>query len=165
MSQPVNHTVVSQLLDENVRGLVVYARQWDAANAEDIVQEAFLRLLSETRLPDSPKAWLFRVVRNLAIDHARRGKKMMRQADIGSWFEPMTGPAAENGVAENDVVEFDLTGALEQLPPNIREIIISKVWGNLNFREIATLTGRPISSVHHDYQQGIKQLRKLFGEE
>jgi len=157
-----NHAIVSQLLDVHVRGLVLYARQWDAANAEDIVQEAFLRLLTETPMPDSPKAWLYRVVRNLAIDHARRTKKMSHHADIGSWFEPV---AADDTAMENTTLELDLTNALEQLPPDIREIIISKVWGNLNFREIAALTGRPISSVHHDYQQGIKLLRKLLGEE
>ena len=72
MSQSGNHAIVSRLLDENVRGLVLYARQWDPANAEDLVQEAFLRLLTESPLPDSPKAWLYRVVRNLAIDHVRR---------------------------------------------------------------------------------------------
>jgi len=149
-------------MDENVRGLVLYARQWDAANAEDIVQEAFLRLLTESPLPDSPKAWLYRVVRNLAIDQIRRAKKMSQHADIGSWFEPLA-VATDDTALENGTSELDLTNALEQLPPDIREIILSKVWGNLNFREIAALTGRPISSVHYDYQQGIKLLRKLLG--
>ena len=163
MSQSGNHAIVSRLMDENVRGLVLYARQWDAANAEDIVQEAFLRLLTESPLPDSPKAWLYRVVRNLAIDQARRMKKMSHHTDIGSWFEPLAA-APDDTAMDNGTSELDLTHALEQLPPDMREIIISKVWGNLNFREIAALTGRPISSVHHDYQQGIKLLRKLLGE-
>ena len=151
MSQTGNHAIVSRLLDENVRGLVLYARQWDAAHAEDLVQEAFLRLLTESPLPDSPRAWLFRVVRNLAIDHVRREQYRRQQVSIGSWFEP-----------DPQSAEHDLTEALEQLPPDIREIIISKVWGNLNLREIAELTNRPISSVHYDYQQGIKQLRAFF---
>ena len=155
MSQPGNHAIVSRLLDENVRGLVLYARQWDAANAEDLVQEAFLRLLTESPLPDSPRAWLFRVVRNLAIDHFRREQYRRKQVSIGSWFEPDT-------QVQEQEQQHDLTEALEQLPTDIREIIISKVWGNLNFREIAELTNRPISSVHYDYQQGIKQLRAFF---
>ena len=162
MSQSGNHAIVSRLMDENVRGLVLYARQWDAANAEDLVQEAFLRLLTESPLPDSPKAWLYRVVRNLAIDHARRAKKMPQHTDIGSWFEPLA-VAADDTTMEKVTSELDLTHALEQLPQAIREIIISKVWGNLNFREIAELTGRPISSVHYDYQRGIKMLRKELG--
>jgi RNA polymerase sigma-70 factor (ECF subfamily) len=162
MTQSEHHAAVNRLLDENVRGLVLYARQWDAANAEDLVQEAFLRLLTETPFPDSPKAWLFRVVRNLAIDQARREKLFSRDTDIGSWFEPMV-PTDGQVAADLRAAEYDLTEALAQLPPGIREIIISKVWGNLNFREIAELTGRPISSVHSDYWLGIKQLRTLIG--
>ena len=156
MSQSGNHAIVSRLLDESVRGLVLYARQWDAANAEDLVQEAFLRLLTESPLPDSPRAWLYRVVRNLAIDQVRRENTRLRHESIGSWFEP--------SATDSHAAEHDLTEALEQLPPVIREIIISKIWGNLNFREIAELTDRPISSVHYDYQQGIQQLRTLLEE-
>ncbi|MDR2344550.1 MAG: hypothetical protein LBE18_00635, partial [Planctomycetaceae bacterium] len=70
MSHNENHAVIIQLLDENVRALTLFARQWDSVslgtNAEDIVQEAFLRLLKESTFPKSPKAWLFRVVRNLS---------------------------------------------------------------------------------------------------
>jgi len=152
MPQSGKHAAVTELLDENVPALVLYARQWDAANAEDLVQEAFTRLLAEASLPDFPRAWLFRVVRNLAIDRSRREKKMTQKEIVGSWFEPST----------NETSADDLTEALEQLPGDIREIIISKIWGNLNFREIAELTDRPISSVHYDYQQGIKQLRAFF---
>ena len=152
MPQFGNHAAVTSLLEKNAPALVLYARQWDAAHAEDLVQEAFMRLLTETPFPESPRAWLFRVVRNLAIDRSRREKKMTQREIIGSWFEPST----------NETSADDLTEALEQLPGDIREIIISKIWGNLNFREIAELTDRPISSVHYDYQQGIKQLRAFF---
>ena len=155
-----NHAAVIRILDENVRVLVLYARQWDAANAEDLVQEAFIRLLTENPFPASPRAWLFRVVRNLAIDRARREKKMSQKELIGSWFEPST-----NGTNFKNHTADDLTEALEQLPPDVREIIISKIWGKLNFREIAELTDRPISSVHYDYQKGIQQLRTFFGDD
>ena len=161
MPQPEIHAVVIELLDENVRALVLYARQWDAANAEDFVQEAFMRLLTEKPFPVSPRAWLFRVVRNLAIDRSRREKRKSQQEIIGSWFEPTTnGTNFKN--SEGNVPGVDLTESLGRLAPDVREIIISKVWGNLNFREIAELTGRPISSVHYDYQKGIKQLRTFF---
>ncbi len=164
MSQAGNHAAVIQLLDESVRALVLYARQWDANHAEDVVQEAFLRLLTETPFPESPRAWLFRVVRNRSIDLARREQKMSRREIVGSWFEPSTnGTGPSHDPAHNP--GRDLTEALDRLPPDVREIIISKVWGNLNFREIAELTGRSTSSVHHDYWRGIRQLRTFFGED
>ncbi|GHT43033.1 hypothetical protein FACS189443_6630 [Planctomycetales bacterium] len=58
--------------DEMSRGLILYARQWVGTAAEDVVQEAFLKLLTESPPPDSPKSWLYRVVRNHAIDLKRR---------------------------------------------------------------------------------------------
>jgi RNA polymerase sigma-70 factor (ECF subfamily) len=154
MAHNENHAAVIRLLDENIRALTLFARQWDTinrgTNAEDIVQEAFLRLLQESTFPKSPKAWLYRVVRNLSIDLSRR-KKEIPQDDLNNhWFDP----------CQNNDLSGDLTEALQQLPQEIREIIVAKIWGNFKFREIAELTDRPISSVSHDYQQGIAQLRK-----
>jgi len=83
-------------------------------------------------------------------------QKFAPSTGIGSWFEPST---------KNPADLEDLTEALQQLPLEIREIIVSKIWGNLTFREISELTGRPISSVHHDYQTGITQLRDILTDE
>ncbi|MDR0610728.1 MAG: RNA polymerase sigma factor [Planctomycetaceae bacterium] len=155
MSHNENHDAVLQLLDENVRALTLFARQWDTVslgtNAEDIVQEAFLRLLQESTFPKSPKAWLFRVVRNLSIDLSRRKKEIPTNDLTNYWFEHRPN--------NNDLAK-DLTEGLQLLPQEVREIIVAKIWGNLKFHEIAELTNRPISSVHHHYQQGIAQLKK-----
>ncbi|MDR1493605.1 MAG: RNA polymerase sigma factor [Planctomycetaceae bacterium] len=160
MAYNENHAAVIQLLNENVRALTLFARQWETmsvgTNAEDVVQEAFLRLLQEPTFPKSPKAWLYRVVRNLSIDISRRKKEIPQDNLNTRWFEPCQ---------NDDNLTDDLTEALQQLPQEVREIIVAKIWGNLKFREIAELTDRPISSVHHDYQQGIVQLRKRFENE
>jgi len=157
----MNSMTFTQILDENLHGLVLYARQWtDAKNqwhsAEDVVQEAFMRLLREIPPPQSPKAWLYRVVRNLAIDHLRKTGRTTSLANLDlDWFE-----------TPEDSLEMDsleITESLRKLSDDVREIVVSKIWGNLTFREIAELTGRPISSVHYDYQQGIAQLRELLG--
>jgi RNA polymerase sigma-70 factor (ECF subfamily) len=120
-------------------------------NAEDIVQEAFLRLLKESTFPKSPKAWLFRVVRNLSIDLARRKKEIPENDLTNYWFDQQP---------NNNNLAKDLTEGLQLLPQEVREIIVAKIWGNLKFHEIADITNRPISSVHHDYQRGISLLRK-----
>ncbi|MDR2172158.1 MAG: RNA polymerase sigma factor [Planctomycetaceae bacterium] len=149
---------IIQLLDDNIRALTLYARQWDmvssGTDAEDIVQEAFLRLLQESPLPPSPRAWLFRVVRNLSIDLSRRKKEITQSNTTENWFDQRQNN--NNNLTEN------LTETLQQLPQHLREIIVAKIWGNLKFREIAKLTNRPISSIHHDYQQAISILQKLL---
>jgi len=151
MEPPPNRHPIESLLDETMRGLVLYARNWNATDAEDIVQEAFLRLTAESPFPESPKAWLYRVVRNLAIDQLRRER---REKSLGDWFEP-----SQNGEPFDTE---EVTTALEKLPSDIREIVISKIWGNLTFREIAELTGKPISTVHASYHDGIARLREIL---
>ena len=52
--------------------LVLYARQWlDRGRAEDVVQEAFVRLMAQRTDPNNVRAWLHATVRNAAIDEAR----------------------------------------------------------------------------------------------
>src|SRR6476659_3022459 len=58
-------------------------RMRDADRAEDIVQEAFLRLATESRAgrdPDNPRGWLYRVVLNLIISDARHAAIARREA-------------------------------------------------------------------------------------
>ena len=67
----------SDIYQRHHRELVGYARRLVVrdAVAEELVQEAAVRLLQNDRLPDDDdqiRAWLFRVVSNLAIDHLRR---------------------------------------------------------------------------------------------
>ena len=63
--------------------LMLYARQWNPdQQAEDIVQDAFIKLLKQRRRPDNVRAWLFRVVRNASISIVRRleqGRRAGRQ--------------------------------------------------------------------------------------
>lgn len=153
-----HYEAVEQLLREYEDGLILYARQAAGMAAEDIVQDAFLKLLLSRCLPETPKAWLYRVVRNALIDR-KRHERFCRTAPIGNWFESLPNTEIH--------VDFDgemLTLALESLDPPVREIIVSKIWGELTFKEIAELTDRPISSVHHDYKQGIDRLRAFLGE-
>lgn len=152
---------VRRLANEYARGLILYARQWFDSAAEDVVQEAFLKLLTETVLPESPKAWLYRVVRNGALDRQRR-ERFRRSSPMDNWFESLP----EKSSSEEPTFDGEaLTRALESLMPEWREIVVSKIWGDLNFREIAELTGRPISSVHLDYQRALDRLRTLLQEE
>ena len=54
------------LVDRYAAALELYARQWCHA-PEDVVQEAFLKLVAQRPPPDQPAAWLFKVVRNGAV--------------------------------------------------------------------------------------------------
>ena len=82
--------LLGNLLDQHATALELFARQWCDV-PEDVVQDAFLKLAAQ-RVPDNPAAWLFRVVRNGAIDAgqvARRRKRYETAAAswAASWFE------------------------------------------------------------------------------
>ena len=51
---------------------------------------------------------------------------------------------------------------VQQLPKNIREVIVMHLWGELTFQQIADITGGSRSSVHRLYQQGLRELRCRF---
>src|SRR5215212_5068916 len=80
-------------------GLVLFARQWlDGAEAEDVVQEVFVRLLALGDEPANVKAWLYLATRRAAIAAARSGRRRQRRERAAAerhreaaWFQP--GPA------------------------------------------------------------------------
>ena len=51
---------VTSLIDTHASPLILYARQWCDA-PEDVVQDAFVKLVSQSRPPTDPVAWLYRV--------------------------------------------------------------------------------------------------------
>ena len=75
--------LLGQLVDDHAAALVLYARQWCAA-PEDIVQQAFLKLVTQRPPPAKPVPWLFRVVRNEAISAMRAAKRRQRHESLAA---------------------------------------------------------------------------------
>jgi RNA polymerase sigma-70 factor (ECF subfamily) len=149
---------LGRLLDEHGAALVLFAQQW-CASPEDVVQEAFLKLVREPVLPANVVGWLYRVVRNGAISAARSAsRRVRRQAEVAArrprWFE---------ATAEQGIDAEEAASALEQLPPEQRETLVARVWGGLSFQEIAELTGTSVSTAHRRYQAGLRTLRERLG--
>ncbi len=146
---------VTRLWDEHRYALVLYARQWCDA-PEDVVQEAFLLLVRQPAAPENPVGWLYKVVRNRAINAARsRGRRSRREAaaaDHGEpWFHSAEGDRLDAAAA---------TDALKHLPPQQREVIVARLWGGLAFEEIARLSEESLSKVYRSYQRGLAALRE-----
>jgi RNA polymerase sigma factor (sigma-70 family) len=136
---------------------VLYARQWCDA-PEDIVQEAFIKLVRQSRLPEDTVAWLYRVVRNGALDEAKMARRRLRRESAIArpvlWFvEPeVDGLDAETAVA-----------ALERLEPDQREVIVARHWGGLSFEQIARVVGCSASTAFRRYTAGVENLRNQLG--
>jgi RNA polymerase sigma factor (sigma-70 family) len=150
---------LGSLIDRHADALILFARQWCDA-PEDVVQEAFVRLASRPREPENPPAWLFRVVRNAAINAstaARRRTKHEANAALGTpaWFEASV---------DADAIDPETAEAeLRALPIDQREAIVAHLWGGLTFEQIGAMTGRSSSAAHRLYQSGLKALRERLG--
>ena len=149
-------TQLGRLIDAHAAALVLYARQWCAA-PEDVVQDAFLKLVAQAKTPEPAVAWLFRVVRNRAISVARserRRRQREASAAAAPWFA--LDPDARLEAAE-------LHESLAALPLEEREVIISRVWGGLTFEQIGQLAGCSTSMAYRRYAAGLATLRERMG--
>ena len=154
----VGPELLTRLLDEHGGPLVLYAQQWCHA-PEDVVQEAFLRLMREKPIPENVVGWLYRVVRNGAISASRAAARRRRHEAAAAghdepWFKPSDSERLDAATA---------TRALKQLPIEQRETIVARLWGGLSFDEIAKLTEVSTSTAHRHYQAGLAALRERLG--
>jgi RNA polymerase sigma-70 factor (TIGR02957 family) len=132
---------------------IAYRMTSSIGDAEDIVQEAFLRLtraLRDGEVINSPKAYLATITTRLAISHLRSAR-VRREAYVGAWLpEPIVegglAPAAAPDPAERAEMSDSLSMAflvlLESLSPNERAVfLLHEVFGH-NYAEIAEITGK-----------------------
>lgn len=120
---------------------------WGAADeAEDIVQEAFVRAytaLPRFRAGEEFRPWLLTIVRNLTHNSRRaRGRRAAREAAAASWPPAETADVADQAV---DAVRRDrLLGAVRRLPTDLREVVVCRYLLELSETETAaTLELRP----------------------
>lgn len=135
---------------------MLYARQWCSA-PEDVVQTAFLKLARQTVPPENLVPWLYRVVRNGAIDAGRADRRRQKHEARAAgravaWFEPSEDPSGLDARAAS--------AALADLPDEIREILVAHLWGGLTFEQIAAMVGGSASTAYRRYAAGLDLLRE-----
>ena len=157
MNRQLTPDLLGRLLDEHGGALVLFATQW-TDSPDDCVQEAFIQLTRQARLPENVAAWLFQVVRNRAISLARSASRRRRHETLAASFLP----ACSGEPAENDppVTAEQLAEALQSLDDSQREVIVAHIWGGLGFEEIAAVVGAATSTAHRRYEAGLRILRE-----
>lgn len=153
-------TILGQLVDAHAAALELYARQWCAAPngalPEDVVQDAFLKLVKQPVPPRNVVPWLFRVVRNGAIS-------AMRAATARHKHEARAAARHASSLFTNDATTLDgadATRVLKSLPNEEREVITLHLWGGLTFAEVAEVIGSSSSTVHRWYIAGLEHMRE-----
>ncbi len=142
--------------------LLLCARQWTRtlADAEDVVQEAFVRYWRHQRhLPGDPQALLITSIRRAAIDHARRESRRSARED-----------KADGGLEERESVFIaqpseeaerrrEIEAALQKLSDLQREVLVLKIWNELTFEQIAAILDIPANTAASRYRYALGALR------
>ena len=135
--------------------------------AEDCVQEAFVRLATQDPEPRDPAGWLVTSVRNAAIDAIRSQQRRIRReqavaADSPQWLEPIGAGSSASSMSPDQVTTDELQQALRQLDDVTRDIVVSHLWNEMTFRQIAEVFELSPATAHRKYEAGIAQLRKIM---
>src|SRR5437016_6251764 len=145
--------VLGGLYRQHAPALRLYARQW-ADGGEDIVQDAFVKLARQDPPPGRVLPWLYRVVRNGALAACRAaGRRRRREGRVSA-------PEAWFAATDDQLDAQEVARLLSELPLELREAIVARVWGGLTFEEAAALAGCSLPTAHRRYQAGLTALRE-----
>ena len=150
---------------------------WERADAEDVLQTAYLRVLSGRARFEGRSAfrtWLFGVIRHVAREHHRRLRVHRERAD--RLAAGAGASAVESGAAEvpEDAVERAqeewmqrrlLLEALDALAPRQREVLHLVFYHDLTVDEAAHVMGVSVGSARVHYDRGKKKLRALLAQD
>lgn len=141
----------------------------DRASGEDVVQEAWLRFdaAADGRFLDHPLSYLYRVVRNLALDGRRRTQREAmvvtgHDLDEAAEISPDEQPTQETVALYKD--EFDLVmAAIAELPERTRTALEMHRFGGAKLKEIAAVLGISVPLAHVLVADGVRHCKKRLG--
>lgn len=145
---------VRALYDRHGAVLLAYACSFvaDGAIAEDVVHQVFVKLLQgKTAVPDAPLGYLYRAVRNAALNMRRNGRREAPLDVENAWF------AHRGGDRE---AAMALQTALLELPEEQREVVMMRVWSGMTLEEIAAAAGVSQNTVASRYRYALGKLRE-----
>jgi RNA polymerase sigma-70 factor (ECF subfamily) len=151
-------------LDRDGPALVLLARQRVAshADAEDVVQEAFVRFWRSRHRAADPTAYLYTCVQNCALNW-QRGRERRSRREQGA-----ARPEAEAWLAgppEQDERRATIEAVLRHLPEAQREVLVMKIWGGLSFPQIAEALRISANTAASRYRYALAGLRERLAEE
>lgn len=119
--------------------------------AEDVTHDVFVKLFAAPPAPavNNPRAWIFQMARNRAID-------VLRRAQTADGEDAAL--AAEDALGER-LLRLDVEAAIAALSRREREVLTLRLNADLPFHEIAHITGASLSSVYRTYRKALKTVQ------
>jgi RNA polymerase sigma factor (sigma-70 family) len=145
--------------------LLAYARRilGDFSLAEDIVQEAFMKLHAQFQKVLAPQPWLYRTVHNLAIDYQRRASRIVLVCQAGEDEScPVQEAKDSQPLPDEQIARWEGIGlvrlVLETLDERSRELIRLRFNEDLSYKEISARTGLTVGHVGYLLHHALKAM-------
>lgn len=137
----------------------------EADMAQDVVQEAFLRLHAQFGQVTQPRNWLYRTVHNLALNHRRKRQRVVPLLPAPASASEATGaadPADPQPLPDEQIARWEGIGlvrlSLENLDERSRELLRLKFSDGLSYKEISARTGLTVGHVGYLLHHALKAL-------
>jgi RNA polymerase sigma factor (sigma-70 family) len=138
----------------------------EADTAEDVVQEAFMRLHTHFAEVREPRSWLYRTVHNLALNHQRKASKIVpldaggnREGDVA---DPANDPPDPQPLPDEQIARREGIGlvrlGLQSLDARARQLVELKFQEDLSYKEISARTGLSVGNVGYILHHALKSL-------
>jgi len=150
----------------------------DPATAEDVVQDTFTRIIQKAgtfRSESKFSTWLYRIARNLCIDHARRMRhRRHRSLDVpGDRGDAEGSPLSEriahprpgtDAEAEAPALRDRIAEAVQNLPEEQREVFLMRQVQHLPYAEIGAITGSSENTAKSRMRYALLRLQELLAD-
>jgi RNA polymerase sigma-70 factor (ECF subfamily) len=152
--QKLSADEIKQLYNRHGAALLLYARGFvpDASAAEDLVHGVFLNLLrTRPKVREAPAAYLYRAVKNAALNAQRNRAREAPMPDREIWFTHRGG---------DHEATLALQAALAELPQEQREAVVMRIWSGMTLEEVAQATDVPLNTAASRYRYALEKLRE-----
>lgn len=159
-----NHQAFAQLVDRHLASLHGFAQRMlgNPADADDIVQETFLRVWNKADQWQPKQAklstWLHRITHNLCIDFYRRDKgEKVDLADV-----ELIDPHQPDHTLQQEEITIQVEAALQQLPESQRSAIILCYYQGMKNRDAAEALEISVAALESLMARGRRKLKKIL---
>jgi RNA polymerase sigma factor (sigma-70 family) len=134
--------------------------------AEDVVQEAFMKLHAQFEEVREPRRWLYRTVHNLALNQRRAAAKIMPMDKAGSADNDRSAAMDETAdplpLPDEQIIRLEGIGlvrlSVESLDDRSRELVRLKFNEGMSYKEISARTGLTVSNVGYILHHALKEI-------
>ena len=152
----------------NATFTLLYKVAWRVVNdeeaAEDLVHDSYIKA-SEKKMVfpslDDAKFWLIRVVKNASLNYAKRKTREAKAYHTVLYESKKSSESADINLLKEDAKRIALE-ALNKLPKGLREVLILREYGDLNYKEIGKVLGITEGNVKIRMFRAREQLEKIL---